>query len=40
MIEHLYGGAEGTPFVERIDRRIDGLPGLAGLHLITGAVAA
>ena len=38
VIEHLYGGAEGTPFVERIDRRIDGLPGLAGLHLITGAV--
>ena len=27
VIRHLYGGPEGAPFVERIDRRIDGLPG-------------
>ena len=30
VIRHLYGGAEGRPFVERIDRRIDGLPGQPG----------
>ena len=38
VIRHLYGGAGGVPFVERIDRRIDGLPGQQGLRLITGAV--
>ncbi len=39
VIGHLYGGADGVPFVERIDRRIDALPGLAGLGLVTGAVS-
>ena len=38
VIRHLYGGADGAPYVERIDRRIDALPGLQGLRLITGAV--
>ncbi len=38
MIRHLYGGAAGRPFVERIDRRIDALPGQHGLRLVTGVV--
>jgi hypothetical protein len=38
VIRHLYGGAEAAPFVERIDRRIDGLPGQSGLGLVTGVV--
>lgn len=40
VIEHLYGGDAGAPFVERIDRRIDALPGLHGLRLISGSLAA
>ena len=40
MIDHLYGGADAVPFLERIDRRIDGLPGQSGLHLASGVVAA
>ena len=40
VIRHLYGGPEGAPFVERIDRRIDGLPGQSGLQLVSGAVAS
>jgi hypothetical protein len=39
VIRHLYGGPDGAPFVARIDRRIDGLPGQSGLHLVAGAVA-
>ena len=38
VIRHLYGGAGGRPFVERIDRRIDGLPGQHGLQLVSGVV--
>jgi hypothetical protein len=38
VIEHLYGGVDGAPYVERIDRRIDSLPGLGGLRLIGEAV--
>jgi len=38
VIRYLYGGPEGVPFVERIDRRIDDLPGQSGLSLIAGAV--
>ena len=38
VIRHLYGGAGGQPFVERIDRRIDGLPGQQGLRLVSGVV--
>lgn len=37
---HLFSGDEGTAMAERIDRRIDRLPGLAGLRLIHGAVGA
>jgi hypothetical protein len=40
VIRHLYGGAGGQPFVERIDRRIDGLPGQHGLRLVSDAVRA
>jgi hypothetical protein len=36
----LFGGADGLPMVERIDRRVDRLPGLAGLGLMHGVVAA
>jgi hypothetical protein len=40
VIEHLYGGDGGAPYVERIDRRIDALPGMGGLGLIAGAARA
>jgi hypothetical protein len=33
----LFGGDEGRTMLERIDRRVDSLPGLAGLHLLNGA---
>ena len=38
VIGHLYGGADGRPFVDRIDRRIDGLPGQRGLHLVANVL--
>lgn len=34
---HLFAGEEGRRTVRRIDRRIDRLPGLAGLHLLERA---
>jgi hypothetical protein len=34
---HLFTGPEGRAMTERIDRRLDGLPGLAGLRLTTAA---
>jgi hypothetical protein len=34
----LFASAEGRAMVERIDRRIDSLPGLAGMGLMTGAM--
>jgi hypothetical protein len=37
MIAHLFGGAEGRAMTERIDRRIERLPGLEGLELVTRA---
>jgi hypothetical protein len=37
MISYLFGGADGRAMVERIDRRIDNLPGLAGLGLVMEA---
>ena len=37
---HLFGDVEGLAAAERIDRRVDRLPGLDGLHLLTRAVAA
>jgi len=39
VIRHLYGGPDGAPYVERIDRRIERLPGLAGLGLVAAAVS-
>ena len=38
VIEHLYSGDEAAPFVERIDRRIEALPGMLGLRLVADAV--
>ena len=37
---YLFGDPDGLAFAERIDRRVDRLPGLDGLHLLSGAVAA
>ena len=37
LARHLFAGDEGRQIVRRIDRRIDRLPGLAGLHLLEGA---
>jgi hypothetical protein len=34
LVRHLFGGDDGAAMAARIDRRIDRLPGLAGLHLI------
>ncbi len=36
---HLFSGPDGMAMARRIDRRVDGLPGLAGLHLLASAVA-
>jgi hypothetical protein len=33
----LFGGDDGATFVARVDRRIDALPGLSGLHLVAGS---
>ena len=38
LIEHLFGGVDGARMAERIDRRIDRLPGLDGLHFIARTV--
>jgi hypothetical protein len=40
LSSYLFGGTEGLPMVERIDRRVDRLPGLAGLDLMHQVVAA
>ena len=37
---YLFGDEAGRVLAERIDRRVDRLPGLGGLHLVTAAVAA
>ena len=37
---YLFGHPDGQVMAERIDRRVDRLPGLDGLHLLSGAVAA
>jgi hypothetical protein len=37
LIGFLFGDADGRAMAERIDRRIDRLPGLAGLHLVARA---
>ena len=40
LIAHLFGDDDGVAFTDRIDRRIDRLPGLEGLGLVRGAVTA
>ncbi len=37
---YLFGDPEGQAMAERIDRRVDRLPGLGGLNLVQGAVGA
>jgi hypothetical protein len=39
VIRYLFGDDEGAETARRIDRRVDRLPGLAGLGLIEGAAA-
>jgi hypothetical protein len=38
LITTLFGGPEGEPMADRVDRRIDLLPGLSGLGLVRGAL--
>lgn len=40
VVDHLFEGPQGHAALARIDRRIDQLPGLSGLHLLTNARAA
>jgi hypothetical protein len=37
LISYLFGGDEGRAMIERIDRRVDRLPGLSGLGLVLQA---
>ena len=37
MVGHLFSGPEGEVAIDRIDRRVDRLPGLGGLALLHGA---
>lgn len=36
LVRHLFAGDDGRRMAQRIDRRIDRLPGLAGLGLVDG----
>lgn len=38
MVRHLFSGSEGRATAERVDGRVDRLPGLDGLALVTTAV--
>lgn len=38
LIDYLFGDDDGRAMAERIERRVDRLPGMNGLALITGAV--
>ena len=40
LVAHLFGDEDGVAFTDRIDRRIDRLPGLGGLGLVRSAIAA
>ncbi|MGI8792784.1 MAG: ferritin-like domain-containing protein [Acidimicrobiales bacterium] len=40
LVRYLLGGDDGLATAQRIDRRVDRLPGLAGLNLLTNTVAA
>lgn len=37
LVGYLFDGEEGAAVARRIDRRVDALPGLAGLHLVESA---
>jgi hypothetical protein len=37
LVDYLFGDPEGQAVAQRIDRRVDRLPGLAGLHLAESA---
>ncbi|MGH7735181.1 MAG: ferritin-like domain-containing protein, partial [Gemmatimonadales bacterium] len=39
LVRHLFGDADGLGAARRIDRQVDRLPGLRGLHLVEAAVA-
>ena len=39
LVRYLFSGQKGVEILERIDRRVDRLPGQEGLHLLTGAMA-
>ena len=38
--DYLFGDPDGLAMADRIDRRVDRLPGLEGLNLLRGAVSA
>ena len=38
VLDYLMGGPEGLELIDRIDAKMDELPGLAGLHLVRRAV--
>jgi hypothetical protein len=38
MAQYLFGGSDGVAVAERIDRRVDRLPGLGGLRLVESSV--
>jgi hypothetical protein len=38
MANHLFGGHEGRELLARIDRRVDRLPGLAGVRPVAAAM--
>jgi rubrerythrin len=38
LVNYLLSGPKGADVVDRIDRRVDRLPGQSGLHLLRGAV--
>jgi len=40
LVSHLFGDEEGTKVAQRIDKQVDRLPGLDGLHLVESAVAS
>jgi hypothetical protein len=39
LVNYLFSGDKGSQILQRIDRRVDLLPGQQDLHLLTRAVA-
>jgi hypothetical protein len=39
LVEHLFSDSNGVEMADRIDRHVDRLPGLGGLHLVRGGLA-